>query len=217
MSAAGKTLLSPQEYLARERLADVRSEFYRGEILVMGGGSPRHSLIKTNLLCELRNALKGRPCTAYDSVLRIRVSATGLYTYPDASVICGELEFDDQQRDTVLNPTLLAEVLSESTEAYDRGKKFGHYRQLASLQEYLLVAQDSPRLERFARNPDGTWTLTVVSGMDQSLDLPAIGVRLSLAEVFDKVEFDDQEALEQGLTTKPRKAGENDRRLHGPG
>ncbi len=188
MSAAPKPLLSPHEYLARERLADLRSEFYRGEMFAMAGGSPRHSLIKTNLLCALCNALKGRPCTAYDSDLRIRVSTTGLYTYPDASVICGELQFDDEHRDTVLNPTLLVEVLSESTEAYDRGKKFDHYRQLASLREYLLVSQDSPKLERFARNPDGTWTLTIVSGLDQSLDLSAIGVRLSLAEVYDKVD-----------------------------
>jgi Uma2 family endonuclease len=200
MSAVPKRLLTPQEYLARERLADVRSEFYRGEMFVMAGGSPRHSLIKTNLTGELRNTLKGRPCTAYDSDLRIRVSATGLYTYPDASVICGELEFDDQKQDTVLNPTLLAEVLSESTEAYDRGKKFDHYRQLASLKEYLLVSQDCPKLEHFARNPDDTWTLTIVSGLDQSLDLPAIGVRLSLAEVFDKVDFSAEPASSSDLS-----------------
>jgi Uma2 family endonuclease len=194
MSAVPKPLLSPQEYLARERLADFRSEFYRGEIFAMAGGSPRHSLIKTNLVGELRNVLKGRPCTAYDSDLRVRVSATGLYTYPDASVICGKLEFDDEHQDTVLNPTLLAEVLSDSTEAYDRGKKFAHYRQVASLREYLLVAQDSPKLERFARNQDGTWTLTIANGLDQSLDLSSIGVRLSLAEVYDKVDFTPEPA-----------------------
>jgi Uma2 family endonuclease len=200
MSAVPKPLLSPQEYLARERLADVRSEYYRGEMFVMAGGSPRHSLIKTNLTTALCSALKGRPCTAYDSDLRIRVAATGLYTYPDASVICGELQFDDEERDTVLNPTLLAEVLSDSTEAYDRGKKFDHYRQLPSLKEYLLVSQDCPKVERFARNPDGTWTLTIASGLDQSLDLPSIGVRLSLAEVFDKVDF----SAEPAPTSQPK-------------
>lgn len=194
MSAVPKPLLSPQEYLARERLAEFRSEFYRGEMYAMAGGSPRHSLIKTNLVCALCNALKGRRCTAYDSDLRIRVSATGLYTYPGASVICGELQFDDQHRDTVLNPTLLAEVLSDSTEAYDRGKKLGHYRQLASLREYLLISQDSPRLELFSRNADDTWTLTIASGLDQSLELPAIGVKLSLAEVYDKVDFTPEPA-----------------------
>ena len=194
MSTVSERLLSPQEYLARERLADFRSQFYRGEMFAMAGGSPRHSLIKTNLLRELSSGLKGRPCTAYNSDLRILVSATGLYTYPDASVICGELQFDDQHRDTVLNPALLAEVLSDSTEAYDRGKKFTHYRQIVSLQEYLLVSQDSPRLELFSRNPDGTWTLTIATGLDQSLDLPAIGVRLSLAEVYDKVDITSEPA-----------------------
>jgi Uma2 family endonuclease len=199
MSAPPKPLLSPQEYLARERKAAVRSEYYRGEMFVMAGGSPRHSRIKTNLTTTLCNALKGRPCTAYDSDRRIRVSATGLYTYPDASVLCGELQFDGEERDTVLNPTLLAEVLSESTEAYDRGKRFDHYRQLDSLKEYLLVSQDAPRLERLARNPDGTWTLTIVTGLDQSLELPSIGVKLSLAQVFDKVEF----GAETGTSPEP--------------
>jgi Uma2 family endonuclease len=191
--------LTPAEYLRIERAAEYRSEYLAGEMFAMAGGSPRHSLIKTNLLRELSAALKRRPCTAYDSDLRIRVSATGLYTYPDASVICGELQFDDEHRDTVLNPTLLAEVLSDSSEAYDRGKNFDHYRQLPSLQEYLLVSQDNPRLERFARNADGTWTLTIKSGLDQSLELPAIGVTLSLAEVFDKVDF----TAEAAATSEP--------------
>jgi len=137
----------------------------------------------------LRSALRGRPCTAYDSDLRIRVSASGLYTYADASVICGELQLDDQDPNTVLNPTLIAEVLSETTEAYDRGKKFDHYGKLPSLEEYLLVSQDSPRLERFSKNPNGTWTLTIASGLDRSLELPSIGVTLSLAEVYDKIDF----------------------------
>ena len=180
---------TPAEYLRIERAARVRSEYFAGEMFAMAGGSPRHSLIKTNQVGELRSVLKGRPCTAYDSDLRIRVAPTGLYTYPDASVICGPLEFDDEHRDTVLNPTLLAEVLSESTEAYDRGKKFDHYRQVPSLREYLLISQDTPKLERFARNADGTWTLTIVSGLDQSLELPSIGVTISLAEIYDKVDF----------------------------
>jgi Uma2 family endonuclease len=189
-----RAALTPAEYLRVERAAAYRSEYFAGEMFAMAGGSPRHSLIRTNLIGELSGGLKCCPCTAYDSDLRIRVSATGLYTYPDASVICGALEFDDEHRDTVLNPTLIAEVLSEGTEAYDRGKKFNHYRQLPSLREYLLVAQDRPTLERFARNADGTWTLTIKSGLDQSLDLSAIGVTLSLAEVYDKVDFTTEDA-----------------------
>jgi Uma2 family endonuclease len=189
MSTVSQRFLTPQEYLARERLAEFRSEFYRGETFAMSGGSPRHSLIGTNALRELSAALRGRPCTAYNSDLRILISASGLYTYPDASVICGEIEFDDRFRDTVLNPTLLAEVLSISTEAYDRGKKFEHYRKIPSLRKYLLISQDRPAVERFARNPDDTWTLTVTSGLDQSIVLTAIGVTLSLAELYEKVDF----------------------------
>jgi Uma2 family endonuclease len=188
-------VLTPAEYLRIERAALYRSEYFAGEMFAMAGGSPRHSLIKTNLLSELRQRLKGQRCTAYDSDLRILIAATGLYTYPDASVICGELQYDDHHRDTVLNPTLLAEVLSESTEAYDRGKKFHHYQKLPSLKEYLLVSQDSPKLERFSHNADNTWTLTMVSGLDQSLELPSIGVTLSLAEIYEKVDFTAEPAI----------------------
>ena len=176
------------EYLRIERAATYRSEFYRGEMFAMAGGSPKHSRIKTNVLTELNNRLKGQPCVPYDSDLRIRCR-TGLYTYPDASVICGELEFDDEHKDTVLNPTLIVEVLSKTTEAYDRGKKFNHYRTIPALREYVLVSQDEPMLQRFLRNEDGTWTLTAVSGMDQVLALKSMEVELPLAEVFDRVDF----------------------------
>jgi Uma2 family endonuclease len=186
MSTVPKRLLSPQEYLAQERLAETRSEYYRGEIFAMAGGSPRHSLSKTNTVRELSSAVKGSSCTAYDSDLRILVSANGLYTYPDASVICGKIELAD---DTCTNPTLLAEVLSESTEAYDRGKKFDLCSQIASLREYLLISQQEPTLERRWRNPDGIWSATMVTGLDKWIDLPSIGVTLSLAEIYRGVDF----------------------------
>jgi Uma2 family endonuclease len=189
MSAIPKPLLTAEQYLERERRADFRSEFYRGEMFARAGGPPPHSLITANIICELGIALKGGQCTAYESNLRIRIPVTGLYTYPDASVICGSLEYDDEHHDTVINPTLFVEVLSDSAEAYDRGKKFNHYRQLDSLQELLLVAQDSARVERFARNAGGTWTLTVVTGLDRSLHLPSIAVTISLAEIYDKVDL----------------------------
>jgi Uma2 family endonuclease len=181
--------LTPAEYLDIERVAASRSEYFDGEMFAMAGGSPRHSLISANILRELGNGLKRRPCAAYDSNLRILVSATGLYTYPDASVICGPLEFSDQRRDTVLNPTLLVEVLSNSTEAYDRGKKFSHYRQIASLREYLLVSQEEARIERFLRNDDGTWTLTEAAGLEATLPLSSLDIEIRLGEVFDKVDF----------------------------
>jgi len=181
--------LTPAEYLDIERAAAYRSEFFDGEAFAMAGGSPRHSLISANIIRELGNGLKQRPCAAYESNLRILVSATGLYTYPDASVIYGPLKFEDQRCDTVLNPTLLVEVLSDSTEAYDRGKKFSHYRQIPSLREYLLVSQEEAKIERFLRNDDGTWTLTEAAGLEATLPLPSLGIEIGLGEVFDKVDF----------------------------
>ena len=190
MSTVPKRLLTAQEYLAWERTVEGRHEFYRGEVFAMSGGTVPHSRIGTNLLAHLSVQLRGGPCEVYNADLRILVAASGLYTYPDASVICGEPEFDDHYRDTVLNPTLLAEVLSDSTEAYDRGKKFEHYRKIPALREVLLIAQDRPSVDRFWRGPDGTWSLTSVSGLDQVIELPAIGVTLTLSELYRKVEFD---------------------------
>ena len=181
-------VLTPAEYLGIERTATYRSEYLRGEMFAMAGGSPTHSRIKTNVLGELRSRLKGNPCAPYDSDLRVKCP-TGLYTYPDASVFCSELEFDDEQKDTVLNPTLLVEVLSKSTEAYDRGKKFDHYRTIPSLREYVLVSQEEPMIQRFLRNEDDTWTLSVVADLNQSVRLQSLGIELPLAEVYERVDF----------------------------
>lgn len=200
MSTVPKRWLSPQEYLAQERLAHFRSEYYRGETFAMAGGSPRHSQIKVNLARDLSLALEDKPCAVYDSDLRILISPTGLYTYPDFSVICGELLYDDNFRDTVINPTLLIEVLSPGTEAYDRGKKFEHYQQIATLQEYALVAQASPTIERWQRRSDGTWAKTIATGLEQTLDLPSTGVTLVLARTYLKVDF----AVPPGRTSELR-------------
>jgi Uma2 family endonuclease len=189
MSTVPKRWLSPQEYVAQERLADFRSEYFRGETFAMAGGSPRHSRIKINVGRDLSIALEDKPCDVFDSDLRILISATGLYTYPDFSVICGELRYDDVFPDTVINPTLLIEVLSPSTETYDRGTKFEHYQQIATLQEYVLISQDSPTIERRSRQSDGTWPPTIVTGLDQMLELPSIGVTPFLARIYLKVEF----------------------------
>ena len=179
---------SRTEYLQFERSSDIRNEYFDGEIFAMVGGSPRHSLIKLNLGAILRDRLLHASCTPYDSDLRI-LTPSGLYTYPDLSIICRELQFEDAQKDTVVNPTLIAEVLSPSTEAYDRGRKFAHYRMIESLQEYLLISQDFPRVERFSRNDDGTWTLSVANGLDQSITLESIGTTVALADLFAKVDF----------------------------
>lgn len=191
MSAIQKRLLSPQEYLAKERPAPFRSEFYRGEMFAMAGGTSRHSRIKVSLGTELDTRLGDGPCVLYDCDLRILVSPTGLYTYPDFSVICGELQYDaqDEKRETVTNPTTLVEVLSDSTEAYDRGGKFEHYKRIATLREYVLVSQNAPQIERWSRQADDSWTPFVVTGLDQSIDLPALGITLPLADVYKKVDF----------------------------
>ncbi len=181
--------LTEAEYLEIERAAEFKSEFLDGEMFAMAGGTPRHSLIGTNLAVEFGNRLRAKPCVPYNADLRIKIEATGLCTYPDLSVICGPLQFAEGTDDTVVNPTVLVEVLSESTEAYDRGKKFEHYRQIATLQEYLLVSQTEPRIEQFLRQPDGRWLLNEAVGLEASLELPSLRVSISLAEVFAKVNF----------------------------
>jgi len=181
--------LSETEYLRLEREAEIRSEYFDGEIFAMAGGTRSHSLIATNLLGELRSRLKASDCIAYNADLKVKVEATGLLTYPDVSVVCGQQRFLDDQEDTLLNPIVIVEVLSDSTEAYDRGKKFEHYRQIPSLREYLLVSQKEPRIEQFIRQPSGEWTLKEAAGLSAEIKLPSLGVVLAHSEVFAKVQF----------------------------
>jgi len=189
MSAAAKSLLTPQEYLARERLAETKSEYYDGEVFAMAGGSEEHSLIATNVLIEMGLQLRERPCKVYNSDMRVLVARDGPYTYPDAIVVCGEALFADAEVDTLLNPTVIVKVLSPTTESWDRGGKFEQYQQMPSLQEYVLIAQDRPRVERFARQAEGEWLLTVATGLDSALSLPSIECDLTLRDVYRKVTF----------------------------
>ncbi len=190
MSLPQSTLrLTEAEYLQMERAADFKSEFFDGEMFAMAGGTPEHSLIATNVAREFGNRLRGRPCVAYNSDLRIKVEATGLNTYPDLSIICGPLQFSEGTNDTAVNPSVLVEVLSDSTEAYDRGRKFAHYRQIPTLNEYLVVSQKEPRIERFVKQSNGQWVLSEASGLDGSLDVPSLGITISLGEVFTNVRF----------------------------
>jgi Uma2 family endonuclease len=182
---------TPEEYLARERDAADRHEYYHGEVFAMSGGTPDHSLIISNVNGELRARLKGKPCRVYDSNLRIRIPRTTLYTYPDVSVICGDRQFDplDTRRETVTNPTLIVEVLSPSTEAWDRGGKFQNYRQIESLREYVMVASDKPLVETYLRQQEGTWVLNAIGGLEARARLVSLGVELDLAEVYSGVQF----------------------------
>lgn len=181
--------LTPEEYLATEREASAKSEYVHGEVFAMVGASAQHALITSNLVRELGTQLKGRDCRVFASDLRVLVSDTGLYTYPDVVVACGPPRFADDRRDTLLNPVVLVEVLSESTQDYDRGGKFEHYRGLDSLREYVLVAQDRPHLEHFVRQPDGRWLFAETNRLEDAVALPSIGCTLALAEVYDKAEW----------------------------
>jgi len=187
MSALPKKLYSPEEYLALERVAEYKSQYFAGEIFAMAGGAPRHNLISTNVIGELYALLKGRPCKVYPSDQCLKIPATGLYTYPDVSVVCGEAQFDDE--DLLLNPILLVEILSESTEAHDRGKKFEHYMRIPSFREYLLIAQDRYRIEHYVKQDDGGWSFFVVSDLQGSIKLFSLNCELAVAEIYYQIKF----------------------------
>lgn len=189
MTVAAKTLITPEEYLARERLAETKSEYFDGEVFAMAGGSRAHSRIAVNVASALDNQLGERPCEVFNSDMRVRAGAAGPYSYPDVTVVCGEAEFEDANVDTLVNPTVIVEVLSPTTEAWDRGGKFEQYQQMASLQEYVLIAPDRPRVERYARQADGQWLLAVSTGTDGAISLPSIACELALARIYRKVRF----------------------------
>ncbi len=189
MSLQAKTYITPEEYLAIERKAEYKSEYVNGEMFAMAGASPRHVLIVTNLVAELRGQLRRRPCTVYSTDLRVRVSPTGLYTYPDVIVVCGQVQLADDQKDTLLNPTLIIEVLSESTKDYDRGSKLQHYRTLASLMEYVVVDQERCHVEHWVRQPEDRWLFSETNDVTDTIRLSTIECDLVLAEVYDKVEL----------------------------
>lgn len=173
----------------RERAAEFRSEFYRGEMFAMAGTSWEHTLIKDNLARHAGNQLENGPCRVVTSDLRVKVSASGLYTYPDIAIVCEPPQFEDKVMDTLLNPSAIVEVLSDSTEKYDRGIKFGHYRQVPSIREYVLVAQDRPLVERYVRQADDTWVLTAYSEMTQIFEFATIKARIALADIYRRVLF----------------------------
>ena len=189
MSLQPKTFLTPEEYLAIERKAECKSEYFNGEMFAMSGASPSHVLIVSNIVAELRGQLKQKPCRVYSADLRVRVSPTGLYTYPDVVVVCGQPKFADDQKDTLINPTLIVEVLSDSTQDYDRGRKFEHYRSLSSFSEYLLIAQDRCHVEHFVRQADNRWLLSETNKIEDILHLSSVDCNLALTEVYDKVEL----------------------------
>jgi Uma2 family endonuclease len=178
--------LSPEEYLALERKGEFKSEYMDGVVYAMAGASKRHNLVVANIIITLGGQLKGRPCRIYPSDLKVRVANSKRFFYPDVSVVCGEDEFADEEQDVILNPILIVEVSSESTAAFDRGKKFLSYQQIVSLQEYLLVSQDEVLVEGYARQGNDTWLYTKVAGLQGRLTLPSIECELGLNDIYDK-------------------------------
>ena len=191
--SAVQTYLSPEEYITLERKAiptyhTVRSEYVKGKIVVMSGSTRAHNLISFNISGELRNQLKGSGCEAYANEMRVSTPSTSSYFYPDIVVVCDEPRFEDDVFDILLNPLVLVEVLSPSTEAYDRGEKFSHYRQLESLKEYILVSQDRVNVERYLRIQD-EWRYTYYQDPNDVLPISSIQCELPLLEIFDRVTF----------------------------
>lgn len=186
-----KHWIAPEDYLELERNAEFKSEYLEGQIFAMSGGSPEHSAITVNITRELSLQLKGRPCQAFSNDLKVRTSYTGLYAYPNLTVVCSEPIYHDEKRDIITNPVVIIEVLSPSTEAFDRGRKFAHYQNILSLLDYILIAQDQPWIDHYARQPNNRWLLTPVVGLESSLWIPSIECDLRLAEVYDRIVFAD--------------------------
>jgi Uma2 family endonuclease len=180
--ATQQTLVSPQEYLELERKAEFKSEYRNGVIVPMAGASIEHITISDNFTRHLGNQLEGQPCHAYSSDLKVRTGKA--YSYPDITVVCGKLRFEDIESDVLLNPTLIVEMLSPSTEMYDRGQKFAEYRELESFGEYLLTSQTQPFIEHYIKQADGSWKFLEHKGLDKSVRLETINCTLALRDIY---------------------------------
>lgn len=190
VSTQPKRRITPEEYLEIERKAETRSEYFDGEMFAIAGTTMEHTRIVRNLVVELTLQLRDGPCEVVSTDLRTKVPRTGLYTYPDIVGICGAPQLEDDHRDTLLNPVLVMEVLSESTESYDRGKKFANYRSLTSLREYVLVSQYEYRIEKFSLSENDVWIYSECAEIGGSLELASIACHLPLSRVYDKIDFE---------------------------
>ncbi len=202
MTAAPKRI-SIADYLAMERRSETKHEYFAGQIFAMAGASYVHITITSNCSRELGNALRETNCNVLSNDLRVR-TLNELYTYPDVVVVCGKPEFDDEQRDTLNNPLVIIEVLSRSTEGYDRGQKFLHYRSIPSLREYVLVSQRQMLVEHFARQANGQWVLTTFTGPEETVVFPTLGVSIPIASLYLKVDLPASPSLrDDGDPTPP--------------
>ncbi|MFN8512173.1 MAG: Uma2 family endonuclease [Thermomicrobiales bacterium] len=187
--AAEPRYISPEEYLARERKAATKSEYLDGRIVAMAGASENHSLLQSTVNALLFFQLRRRGCQIHGSDLRVKVPARRSYMYPDLTIICGNSQFDEDRRDNLLNPTVIIEILSPSTALYDRTEKFARYRQIPTLREYLLIAQDTPKIEHFVRQTDDQWLWSLAEQLTDTITLPSINCTLALADIYADVVF----------------------------
>ena len=194
LALSKQKLFSPEEYLEFERDAETRHEYLDGEIFEMAGESLAHSQICANILGEMRQALKGTRCQALSPNMKVRAETKGLFTYPDLSIVCGEPIFHDDQKDVLLNPKVIIEVLSPSTQRYDQTKKFFRYRkEISTLTDYVLIYQDIAFIEHHSKLDDGHWVFNVYEGLGEFLRLASVGCEISLSEIYDRVEFDSSD------------------------
>lgn len=197
MASNPQRLYTPEEYLAQERAAAYKSEYVDGEIFAMAGASEAHNSLVANILASLHPQVRRSGCKAYVSDMRVDLSKNGLYAYPDVIVVCGESRFSDQHKDNLLNPQIIIEVLSKSTEAKDRGFKFMRYRKLDSFVEYLLVSQEKPQVEHFVRQPDNRWLLTEITNLEEVVSFSSIPCELRMSDIYETIEFEPEPAVEE--------------------
>jgi Uma2 family endonuclease len=189
MSTQPKPYITEEQYLAIERTAERRSEYYNGEMFLMAGGTSDHNLIALNIAAAFREHFRERKCNVYAIDMRVHIPATGLYTYPDGMLICGEREWAEPSHVTLLNPSVIIEILSDSTEAYDRGDKFWQYRHIPSLREYILVSQKALRVDQFIRHPNGEWNFRFVDSIEGTLHVPTVDCAIPLRDIYLKTEL----------------------------
>ena len=191
-----KLYISPEDYLAFERQSDERHEYDNGRIYAMAGESLSHSRININVAREVSGFLKGKRCEALSLNMKVAVTKAGKYFYPDLSVVCDEPLFYDHRRDVLLNPTVVIEVLSPSTEKTDLSEKQVYYLQIASLTDYIIIAQDRPLVRHYTRHDDGQWLFSIINDLTQSVTIKSLDFTLSLADIYDRIEFEPLPELE---------------------
>lgn len=182
--------ISPEEYLVSERESEIRNEYFDGEIFAMAGASREHNQIASNIVRILGNQLLEKPCSVFSSDMKVKMKEIGKYTYPDIVVVCEKEEFENENNDVLLNPVVIIEILSDSTEAYDRGDKFAHYQSLDSFVEYVLISQYFWRVEKFTRQDDGTWIYSKYETDGNVVKIEAVNCELPVSEIYRKVNLD---------------------------